>query len=730
MKFKSVKIKIASLAGLCLMATATVVVSSGIVFTNNSNEFVENSVSKLLDDKSKAYMQEVAGRQAAHVQTEFDAALQQARTFALRAANVIGSPNHDGIAVDGLRAYFNEMFHFGLIANEKLNGTYSAWEPDAMDGMDAAYRNRRDTGSDATGRFLSYWTRGVNGQIALQPLVEYDSRELHPNGVMKGGWYIGPKETGRESVLGPLPYIVQGKNVFLATISVPVKVNGKFLGVTGTDFNLDFVQKISSQVSQSIFGGKNEVVILSDMGLVVANSAHPEQIGKSYAAESRSWNEDLAIIKAGRESVSWQEETGTLRVFTPIALGQTGKPWSVLISVPKQVVMAEADQLKAALGQRASSSISWQIVTGLVVTVLAIGVMWIVAAGVARPVVAMTSAMKKLAGGDHEVEVPARDQIDELGEMAKAVQVFKDNAIEMERLQAEQVAQKQRAEAEQKRLMNELASNFEASVMGVVAAVSSRSSEMEAAAQSLSALASQTEHEASAVAVASEQASSNVQTVAAATAELSAAIQEIGHQVADSAKVSSSAVTEANRVNQIVVDLASAANRIGEVVSLINDIASQTNLLALNATIEAARAGDAGKGFAVVAGEVKSLANQTAKATEEIGAQIASVQQATSDAVGAIQGITTTISRLNEISAAISSAVEEQGAATQEIARNVQQASDGVGDVTSRISTVTQASTQTGQASSQVLAAAGQLSEQSVHLKADVEGFVARIRAS
>ena len=729
MKIKSVKIKIAALAGLCLLVTAAAVVTFGIIFTNGSNRFVDENVSRLMDDKSKDYMQEVAARQAARIQFEFDEALQIARTFALRAAKVVGSSGADGIPIAERRAYFNEMLHFGLLANEKLNGTYSAWEPDAMDGQDQLYRGNRDSGSDNTGRFLSYWTRGSDGKIALQPLVEYDSRDLHPNGVMKGGWYIGPQETGHESVLGPLPYVVQGKNVYLATISVPVKVGGKFLGVTGTDFNLDFVQTLANKVSQSIFGGKSEVVILSDLGLVVANSDHPERIGKSFSSFSRTWNDDLATVKAGRGSVAWQEETGMLQVFSPIALGQTGKPWSVLVSVPRDVVMAEANALTAALNQRAADSRLWQVVTGLVVALLAIGVMWVVAGGVARPVVAMTAAMKALAGGNHQVEVPARDQADELGQMAQAVQVFKDNAIEVERLQAEQVAQKERAEAEQRRRMNELASNFEASVMGVVEAVSARSGEMAAAAQSLSDLASQTEEEAAAVAVASEQASSNVQTVASATTELSAAIQEIGQQVLQSADVAASAVAEANRVNQIVTDLAQAAQRIGEVVGLINDIASQTNLLALNATIEAARAGDAGKGFAVVANEVKSLANQTAKATDEIGSQISSVQQATQEAVGAIKGITSTISRISEISSSISSAVEEQGAATQEIARNVQQASDGVGDVTHRISTVTQASTKTGQASGQVLSAARQLSEQSERLKGDVGSFVARIRS-
>jgi len=730
MRFSSVKVKIAVLAGLCLAAMAVALVVASIFFTTSSNRFVETNVADLLDRKTKDYMQAVTLRQASRVQFEFDEALQVARTQAYRFSAIVGSKDHSGLAAEGLRDYFNDMLKFFLEANEKFNGTYSAWEPNAMDGLDSAYRNKTETGTDATGRFLSYWTRGTGGKIAIQPLVEYDSHDLHPNGVMKGGWYYGPKETGRESVLGPLPYIVQGKDVFLATISVPITVDGKFLGVAGTDFNLDFVQKLAAEVNQSIFSGKNEVVILSDMGLVVASSSHPDMIGKSFASQSKTWTQDLAVIKGGQESIAWQDETGMLRIFAPIKLGKTDKPWSVLITVPKDVAMAEVNQLTTALRDKAASAILWQIVAGLVVFAGAIVAMWVVAGGVGRPIAAMTVAMKSLAAGNHSMDVPARGQADEIGQMAEAVQVFKDNAIEMERLRGEQKAQEERASAERKRAMNELASSFEASVMGVVQAVSSRSTELNGAARSLSSLAAETEQQAAAVAATSGQASENVQTVASATTELSASIQEIGRQVVESATVAKSAVTEANRVNQMVNDLASAAQKIGEVVKLINDIASQTNLLALNATIEAARAGDAGKGFAVVAGEVKNLANQTARATEEIGSQIGSVQQATRDAVAAIQAITSTITRISEISSAISSAVEEQGAATQDIARNVQEAANGVEEVTSTIAKVTRASTETGQSSSQVLDAAQQLSVQSEHLKTDVDKFVARIRSA
>jgi len=726
--FRSIRTRIAALSGLCSVAMAAALLASTVYFSTSTSHFVEANVSDLLDRKTKDHMQAVAGLQASHIQFEFDLALQVARTQALRFSSMVGAKGQQEISPEGYRKYFNEMLKFFLESNEKFNGTYSAWEPNAMDGLDETYRGRQEIGTDGTGRFLSYWTRGSDGRIALQPLVEYDSRELHANGVMKGGWYLGPKETGRESVLGPLPYIVQGKNIFLATISVPIKVDGKFVGVSGTDFNLDFVQQLATTVNQSIFGGNNEVVILSDQGLVVAYSGHPEMIGQTYAGRSKTWSDDLAIIKSGRESASWQSDT--LRIFAPIALGKTEKPWSVLISVPKSVVMVEADRLTHSVADQAERSIEWQVVASVLVAIGAIGAMWAVAGGVGRPIAAMTDAMKSLAAGNHALAVPARGRPDEIGQMAQAVQVFKDNAIEMARLRTEQALKEEQAEAERKRVLNDLAANFETRVMGVVATVSSHSGELKGAAGSLSSLAAETQQQAVAVAAASELASANVQTVASATTELTASIQEIGRQVTQSSTITRSAVVEAERVNLLVKGLAAAVHKIGEVVGLINSIASQTNLLALNATIEAARAGDAGKGFTVVAGEVKNLASQTAKATDDIRSLIGSVQQATQESVAAIQSITKTITQIDEISSTISSAVEEQGVAAQEIARNVQEASDGVSEVSTRITNVTRASGETGEASTQVLDAARQLSEQSGRLRTDVDSFIAHIRSA
>ncbi|MGE5548757.1 MAG: methyl-accepting chemotaxis protein [Solirubrobacterales bacterium] len=385
------------------------------------------------------------------------------------------------------------------------------------------------------------------------------------------------------------------------------------------------------------------------------------------------------------------------------------------------------------LEERTVSQASVGIRIGAVVAVIAVmaGLVlaWLISQGIVQPVKAMTAVMARLAAGDKLIDVPAQERGDEVGEMAHAVQVFKDNAIAMDRMRDEQTAKEHRAAEEKHRAMVALADDFEAHVSAVVGHVSSSATQMDATAQSMAAVAEQATRQAAAATSAAEEASVNVETVASAAEELAASIAEISRQVAHASATASSAADKAHQTDTIVRSLAEAAGKIGEVIRLINDIASQTNLLALNATIEAARAGEAGRGFAVVANEVKTLANQTAKATEEIAQQIGGVQNATREAVDAITQIAATIGEINQVSTAIASAVEEQQAATKEIARNVEQAAIGTTEVARNIAGVNEAASEAGRVAVKVLNEAAVLTKTSQELSTEAHGFIARIRA-
>ncbi len=466
-----------------------------------------------------------------------------------------------------------------------------------------------------------------------------------------------------------------------------------------------------------------------------------EAIAEAPASERETFDVILAELVGIEESYATYEAE-ILTWFQLLDAGRDGG-----MEAAMQRVETEADTLDrefvqmreqiekfseaALLGAQAVANKTLTLVLALSVVSILVGIAaaLVVVRGIVGPIGNITHAMGDLAEGDLDTDVRGRERGDEIGAMAKAVQVFKDNAIAAKKLEAEQQAEQAAKEARVARV-DQLARDFESAAATVLGDVTSAADQVKSSATSMSATADQTNQQSTAVAAASEEASSNVATVAAASEELASSITEIARQVQQSTKASTKAVSEAEAANMTVQGLADAASGIGDVVELINNIASQTNLLALNATIEAARAGEAGKGFAVVASEVKSLASQTAKATEEISTQINSIQEESKSAVAAIDGIREVISEVDEIAGAIAAAVEEQGAATQEIARNVQQAAEGTQEVSSNIAGVTQAANETGQAATTVLEISNALTTQAGALRKDVEQFLADLKSA
>jgi methyl-accepting chemotaxis protein len=414
------------------------------------------------------------------------------------------------------------------------------------------------------------------------------------------------------------------------------------------------------------------------------------------------------------------------KAITPLIVGTIGKMEAAKVSIGQAF-----EKIATETEDRISNTTTTQEMVAGAAVLIGLLIAFFIARGIIGPLSGLTSGMKELAGGNFGVVLPGLDRKDEVGDMAQAVETFKVKAEEKARDEAEAKVKQDLAAAKQRKAdMIKLADDFEGAVGEIVDTVSSASTELEASANTLTSTAERAQELTTMVAAASEEASTNVQSVASATEEMTSSVNEISRQVQDSARMANEAVDQARKTNDRVSELSKAAARIGDVVELINTIAGQTNLLALNATIEAARAGEAGRGFAVVASEVKALAEQTAKATGEIGQQISGIQAATQESVNAIKEISGTIEKLSEISSTIAAAVEEQGAATHEISRNVQQAAQGTQQVSSHITDVQRGASETGSASSQVLSAAKSLSGDSNRLKLEVGKFLNTVRAA
>ncbi|MFB9947608.1 methyl-accepting chemotaxis protein [Rhizobium puerariae] len=755
MQFRSIKVKIAVLSGLSVFTAVGGLLGYGVLAARNGQHFVSENVSELTREMTKQSLLGLATTQAGIIESSLNEAFDAARNMA-RVFETLATEN--AIPVLERRNQLNAVLLKVLQDNPQFNGTYSAWEPNALDGLDGSYHNNKKAGSDSTGRFLPYWTRGANGSIDIQPLVEYDSHDLHPNGVMKGGWYIGPQNGGNESILDPLPYIVQGKNVYLATMSVPVTVDGRFMGVAGADFDLAFVQKLAEQVKASLYDGKASVEIISYKGLIVASSEHPELVGRSLDKTDGTLTALLPTIQGGRKEAL---ADGTVfRALAPITLGRTRTPWSVLIEVPTDVALAQAEKLNAALVQRNVSDGWMQATVGFFVLSAGVIAMWFVSRSISTPIGAMTAAMQRLADGNLQTDVPERERVDEIGKMAAAVQIFKENGLRA--LALEQEAEENRHSTEQERvrvavldqkraeemqnatthLANGLkkvaggdltfrfndafAPDFEGLRSDFNAAVEQLRNAMNAVADATGAIDGGSKE----LNQAANDLSRRTEQQAAALEETAAALDEITVNVANSAKRTEEARSVAHRANRSAVQSAEvvshaeeamtkieeSSQQISNIISVIDEIAFQTNLLALNAGVEAARAGDAGKGFAVVAQEVRELAQRAATAAREIKGLIQNSSVEVESGVKLVRDAGEALKTIGEF-------IVEMNSHMESIATSAQEQSTGLAEVNQAVNSMDQTTQQNAAMVEQSNAASNSLALEAAKLRDLVDRF-------
>ena len=681
---------------IAVFSAIFVAIAVGLVIAHSSNRAFEAARESGISE-----MRAEVASAADDMSSVIEVALGASESFADAAtafgktAKVSGEPQN--------RELLSQMLRESLTDHATWFGTWILSKPNALDGADKDWVNK--SGGTAAGLFTPYWVRdGENVILATTP--DMDVRYDEP-------YFDVSYSSQQPAVLEPYLEDSAGEGVVLMTsATAPVMVDGTVVAVSGVDLELGALQ---ARVAEEKPLGAGKIWLVTESDTV---AAHPDKDLLAQPVEKTGVSKELvAQALQGEFVVTDIGDVESYLIALPVKFGNASQTWTILGAVPSEAVLASAN-----------SAARQAILIGLVVLGFAIAAALLLGRFLAKPILNLASVMGKMAEGDLNIDIPHAGQTNEMGKMAAALENFRDKSLRAKQLEEEAEAAEKRAEEERKQAMNTVADNFEATSGKAVASVSSAAAALGEITARMGQLVETARTRMMDATGGADIASENVQVVASAAEELLASIEEIGQQVSMAADVAREAAQEAGEATTNISDLDGKARQIGEVVTIIQDIAAQTNLLALNATIEAARAGEAGKGFAVVANEVKGLANQTAKATDQIAEQVAVIQGSVSGAVDTISRIDEVVGRVEGISTAIASAVEQQSAATREIASSAGKASDGVRTFADNIGELAQSVEEVGNVSGDVQQSASNLQADAGSLEGAVSTFLGVVR--